>query len=29
MAVRDVLRSVKNGDILRVDGSTGRVFRET
>lgn len=28
MAVRDVLRSVKNGDILRVDGSTGRVFRE-
>jgi pyruvate,water dikinase len=29
MAVRDVLRSVKNGDILRVDGTTGRVFRET
>jgi pyruvate,water dikinase len=29
MAVRDVLRSVKNGDILRVDGSTGRVYRET
>jgi len=29
MAVRDVLRSVKNGDILRVDGSTGRVFKES
>lgn len=28
MAVRDVLRSVKNGDVLRVDGSTGRVFRD-